>query len=101
MSEQSGCRLTSDTVVPVTDMAGQENCECEARLSKPKIRWLARQILAAARAQVQLSWHNIEDVMPIPTVPLLTLVSMAILVHSGRQDLGCRSLARFVIPNAS
>jgi ABC-2 type transport system permease protein len=46
-----------------------------------------RLIAGAARAQVQITRHNIENLLPVLTVPLSTLVAVAILVHSGRQDL--------------
>lgn len=48
---------------------------------------LLRVAAAAARAQVQLTRHNIEDFRPVLTLPLATLVSLAILVRSGRADL--------------
>jgi len=49
-------------------------------------------IVAAARAQLQMTAHNIEDLMPVLTIPLLTLVSTAILVHAGRIDLADHAL---------
>ncbi|MET0384327.1 MAG: ABC transporter permease [Polyangiales bacterium] len=44
-------------------------------------------VAAVARAQLQLSRHQVEDFMPVLSMPLVTLVSTAILVHSGRRDL--------------
>ncbi|WP_065846329.1 hypothetical protein [Sphingobium fuliginis] len=37
--------------------------------------------------QLALTRHNVEDLLPILVIPLLTLPSMAILIHSGRIDL--------------
>ncbi|WP_082718583.1 MULTISPECIES: ABC transporter permease [unclassified Sphingobium] len=37
--------------------------------------------------QLALTRHNVEDLLPILVIPLLTLPSMAILIHSGRTDL--------------
>lgn len=48
---------------------------------------LLRVAAGAARAQVQLTRNNIEDFRPIFTLPLAMLVSLAILVQSGRADL--------------
>lgn len=46
-----------------------------------------RLLLAAARMQFVLTRHNIEDLLPVLVIPLLTLPSMAILLHAGRADL--------------
>lgn len=46
----------------------------------------------AARTQLAMTRHNVEDLMPVLTVPLLTLVSLAIFVHAGRADLADRAL---------
>jgi ABC-2 type transport system permease protein len=46
-----------------------------------------RLLLAAGKMQLALTRHNIEDLLPILVIPLLTLPSMAILIHSGRADL--------------
>jgi ABC-2 type transport system permease protein len=48
---------------------------------------ILRIILGAARAQIQMTRNNIEHLLPMFTMPLLALPSMAILVHSGRTDL--------------
>src|ERR1051326_2059020 len=53
---------------------------------------LPRIIIAAARAQSQMTRHNIEHLMPLITTPLLTVVSMAILMNGGRVDLAGWSL---------
>jgi ABC-2 type transport system permease protein len=57
--------------------------------------WLARLgrvLTGSAKAQVQLTRHNIEDFRPLFGMPLMALVSIAILVHSGRADLAPRGL---------
>lgn len=48
---------------------------------------IARVIVGAARAQAQLTRQNIEELRPALTVPLVSLVALAVLVHSGREDL--------------
>jgi len=48
---------------------------------------LLRALSGAAWAQLQLTRQNIEDLRPILTMPLLTLVSLAVLVNSGRTEL--------------
>jgi ABC-2 type transport system permease protein len=39
-----------------------------------------------------MTWRNIEDLMPILTMPLFALVFMAIFIYSGRRDLAGYSL---------
>jgi ABC-2 type transport system permease protein len=39
------------------------------------------------RAQALMTRRDIEDLLPLLTMPLFTLVLMAILIHSGRRDL--------------
>ncbi len=46
-----------------------------------------RVVLASIRAQVQMSRRNLEDLLPLITMPLYTLVFMAIFIYSGRRDL--------------
>lgn len=46
-----------------------------------------RIVVAAARAQLQMSRHNIEDFFPVLTIPLTAVISLAILQHSRRLDL--------------
>lgn len=53
--------------------------------------WL-RVAAGAARAQVRLTKNDIEDLRPIGTMPLMALVSVAILVHSGRAELAAYGL---------
>jgi len=48
---------------------------------------LWRVVSGAASAQVQLTRQNVEDLRPILTMPLLTLISISVLVHSGRVEL--------------
>jgi len=52
-----------------------------------RLRRLARVLLGSARVQVRLTRHNIEDFRPLFGMPLVALVALAILVHSGRTDL--------------
>ena len=44
-------------------------------------------VKGAARAQLQMTRHEIEDLTPLITMPLFTLVLMAIIIHSGRREL--------------
>jgi len=48
--------------------------------------------VTALRTQLRMTRHNIEDLMPVLTIPLLTLVSLAIFVQAGRADLADRAL---------
>jgi len=43
--------------------------------------------VVAARTQIRIARRNIENVFPLLTLPLQSLVSLAILVYSGRADL--------------
>jgi ABC-2 type transport system permease protein len=44
-------------------------------------------IFSAARAQVQMTRRDVEDLFPILTIPLTAFLSLAILENSGRGDL--------------
>ena len=46
-----------------------------------------RAVVASLRAQIQMTRRDIEDLLPLLTMPLFTLVFMAVLVHAGRRDL--------------
>lgn len=46
-----------------------------------------RIVLASVRAQIQMSNRSVEDLLPLITMPLYTLVFMAIFFYSGRGDL--------------
>jgi ABC-2 type transport system permease protein len=46
-----------------------------------------RVVLASIRAQVQMSNRSVEDLLPLITMPLYTLVFMAIFIYAGRRDL--------------
>jgi ABC-2 type transport system permease protein len=48
---------------------------------------LARLIASTVRAQLQMSRRNIEDLFPILTIPLSSLVALAVVTNSGRSDL--------------
>jgi ABC-2 type transport system permease protein len=39
------------------------------------------------KAQLQMSWRSPEDLLPIATLPLFTLIFMAVLDYAGRNDL--------------
>ncbi len=57
-----------------------------------------RVIAAAARLQLRLVRRDIETISPLFTMPLNTIVSMAIFVESGRADLaGYAICASFLI----
>jgi ABC-2 type transport system permease protein len=47
---------------------------------------------AGARAQLQLTRQNIEDLRPVLTMPLVCLVGLAILSYSGRSELAAYAL---------
>lgn len=47
----------------------------------------ARVMLAALVAQVRMTRRNVEDLMPVLTMPLFALVFMAVFAYSGRRDL--------------
>jgi len=47
---------------------------------------------AALRMQLHMTRHNVEDLMPVLTVPLLTVASMAVFVHAGRPELAGSAL---------
>ena len=46
----------------------------------------------AARAQLRLKRKDIEDLRPLRTMPFVTLVGVAILVHSARAELASYGL---------
>lgn len=48
--------------------------------------------VVAARTQLRIARRNIENVFPLLTIPLQALISLAILVHSGRSDLASYAL---------
>jgi len=51
-----------------------------------------RVLLVAARTQLRIARRNIENIYPLLTIPLQSLISLAIIVHSGRPDLARYSL---------
>src|SRR6185295_9644233 len=51
-----------------------------------------RILLVAARTQLRIARRNIENIYPLLTIPLQSLISLAIIVHSGRPDLARYSL---------
>jgi ABC-2 type transport system permease protein len=58
---------------------------------------LTRVLVGAARAQARMTRQNIEDLRPILTMPLVTLVSLAVLVQSGRAELAPYGLVAAVL----
>jgi ABC-2 type transport system permease protein len=58
---------------------------------------LVRLFLGAARTQVQLTLHSVEDLRPLFGMPLVALVSVAILVHSNRAELAPYGLVAAVL----
>ena len=48
---------------------------------------LLRRWHVIARTQLRLSWRNVEDLLPVMVMPLLTFASMAIFLDAGRLDL--------------
>ena len=58
---------------------------------------LARAVLAVVYAQIYMSRRNVEDLLPILTIPLSSFVTLAILQHSGRVDLAGYALVAAVL----
>ena len=58
---------------------------------------ILRLVLSAARAQVQMTRHNVEDLFPILTIPLSSLIALAVLQNSGREDLAGYALVAAVL----
>ncbi|MEI9939067.1 MAG: ABC transporter permease [Pseudomonadota bacterium] len=48
---------------------------------------LSNQLRVIARMQLRQSWRNVEDLLPVLVMPLLTFGSMAIFLDAGRLDL--------------
>jgi ABC-2 type transport system permease protein len=61
-------------------------------VGESRLRQLGRILACSARVQVRLTRRNIEDFRPLFGMPLVALVALAILVHSGRADLAPRGL---------
>jgi ABC-2 type transport system permease protein len=57
-----------------------------------RLRRLVRVLAGSAQVQIRLTRHNIEDFRPLFGMPLVALVAIAVLVHSGRADLAPRGL---------
>ena len=58
---------------------------------------LARLVVSTVRAQLQMTRRNIEDLLPIASIPLSTIITLAILVSSGRGDLASYALVAVVL----
>lgn len=54
-------------------------------------------LVAAARAQLQLTRQNFEDLRPVLTMPLVCLVALAILTSTGRSELAAYGLVAAVL----
>lgn len=57
------------------------------------VRLMAR----TARAQIQMTRHNIEDLLPVLSIPFATIITLAILIHSNRSDLAGYALVAVVL----
>lgn len=53
---------------------------------------LIRLALSSAKLQLRIASRDIETLMPLLTMPLNTLVAMAVFVHAGREDLAAYGL---------
>jgi ABC-2 type transport system permease protein len=62
--------------------------------------WL-RFIARVARAQLQMSRRNIEDLLPVLSIPFATVITMAILVNGGRSDLASYAVVAVVLMTLS
>jgi ABC-2 type transport system permease protein len=61
---------------------------------------LAQVMAGAIRAQIQITRQNVEDLRPILTMPLVTLVSLAVLLHAGKPELAPYGLVAAVLMTA-
>ncbi|HEX6242388.1 MAG TPA: ABC transporter permease [Polyangiales bacterium] len=68
-----------------------------ARVSSVDSGGVVPLLRAAARAQLQLTRQNIEDLRPVLTMPLVCLVGLAILSYSGRAELASYALVAAVL----
>ena len=62
--------------------------------------WL-KFIARVARAQLQMSRRNIEDLLPVLSIPLATIITLAILVNGGRADLASYAVVAVVLMTLS
>jgi ABC-2 type transport system permease protein len=58
---------------------------------------LGRVIRGAARAQLCITRQSVEDLRPILSMPLVSLVALAVLTHSGKQHLAPYALVAAVL----
>lgn len=58
---------------------------------------LKRIMSGAARAQLHITRHNIEDLRPIIGMPLVAVVALGVLVHSGKSELAPYALVAAVL----
>jgi ABC-2 type transport system permease protein len=60
-------------------------------------RGLVTTMLGSVRMQARITSQNIEDLRPLLTMPLTALVSVAVLVHSGKAELAGYGLVAAVL----
>lgn len=58
---------------------------------------LFRLVASASLAQIRMTRRSIEDLFPVLTIPFTALVSLAIVVHSGRPDLAGYALVAVLL----
>lgn len=58
---------------------------------------LARVLVGAARAQLHITRQNIEDLRPLFGMPLVALIALGLLVHSGKTELAHYALVAAVL----
>jgi ABC-2 type transport system permease protein len=58
---------------------------------------LARLVVSTVRAQLQMTRRNVEDLLPVASIPLSAIITLAILVNSGRSDLAGYALVAVVL----
>lgn len=61
---------------------------------------IAQVMMGAVRAQARLTRQNVEDLRPILTMPLVALISLAVLVHAGKSELAPYGLVAAVLMTA-
>jgi len=58
---------------------------------------LSRLVGSTVRAQLQMTRGNVEELLPVFSIPLSTVITIAILVNSGRADLAGYAIAAVVL----
>lgn len=62
--------------------------------------WLTT-MASTVRAQLQMSRRNVEDLLPVLSIPLATVITLAILVNARRPDLGSYAVVAVVLMTLS